>query len=284
LVLFGQGVLLADAKEEFKAELESIKDNFRQSIESCVHSHAPSLKANITVTSGVSFIEIIRHVGRHQYDLVVKCAEDIDWLERMLGSDDMHLLRKCPCPVLMLKPGHNETFKKILATVDVNDDVSESVARTQEELNDKVLEHSATLSLPELTELHIGSAWEAYAESFLRHGGFSSTPEETINQYVEQERRDCLQKLDALVRKMNELLGKDTVQYLHPRSHLVKGKPSKQIPLLVENYGIDLIVMGTVGRVGIPGLVIGNTAEAILEQTQCSVLAIKPEGFKTPVA
>ena len=52
---------------------------------------------------------------------------------------------------------------------------------------------------------------------------------------------------------------------------------------MVENYDIDLIIMGTVGRVGIPGLIIGNTAESILEQTKCSILAIKPEGFKTPV-
>ncbi|ABM21246.1 MAG: universal stress protein [Gammaproteobacteria bacterium] len=52
---------------------------------------------------------------------------------------------------------------------------------------------------------------------------------------------------------------------------------------MVENYDIDLIVMGTVGRVGIPGLIIGNTAESILEQAKCSVLAIKPEGFKTPI-
>ena len=62
-----------------------------------------------------------------------------------------------------------------------------------------------------------------------------------------------------------------------------KGAASKEIPLMVENYDIDLIVMGTVGRVGIPGLIIGNTAESILEQTKCSVLAIKPEGFKTPI-
>ncbi len=40
--------------------------------------------------------------------------------------------------------------------------------------------------------------------------------------------------------------------------------------------------MGTVGRGGIPGLSIGNTAEAILDQLQCSVLAMKAPGFKTP--
>jgi len=30
-------------------------------------------------------------------------------------------------------------------------------------------------------------------------------------------------------------------------------------------------------------LIIGNTAEAILEEIQCSVLALKPAGFVSPV-
>jgi nucleotide-binding universal stress UspA family protein len=45
----------------------------------------------------------------------------------------------------------------------------------------------------------------------------------------------------------------------------------------------DLIIMGTIGRTGIPGLLIGNTAETVLGQVDCSVLTVKPEGFDTPV-
>ena len=47
---------------------------------------------------------------------------------------------------------------------------------------------------------------------------------------------------------------------------------------------IDLLVLGTVARTGIAGYVIGNTAEAVLSQVTCSVLAVKPEGFVSPVA
>ena len=45
----------------------------------------------------------------------------------------------------------------------------------------------------------------------------------------------------------------------------------------------DVIVVGTVGRTGIAGLLIGNTAESIFSQVESPVLAIKPEGFQTPV-
>ena len=51
----------------------------------------------------------------------------------------------------------------------------------------------------------------------------------------------------------------------------------------VVAHGIDLVVMGTVGRSGISGMLIGNTAERVLRKLPCSVLAVKPEGFVSPV-
>jgi nucleotide-binding universal stress UspA family protein len=39
-----------------------------------------------------------------------------------------------------------------------------------------------------------------------------------------------------------------------------------------------------VARTGLPGFFIGNTAETIISQLDCSLLAVKPPGFKTPVA
>ncbi len=55
------------------------------------------------------------------------------------------------------------------------------------------------------------------------------------------------------------------------------------IPELADELDADLVVMGTVGRTGIAGLLIGNTAETILERIGCSVLAIKPSGFRSPI-
>jgi nucleotide-binding universal stress UspA family protein len=64
---------------------------------------------------------------------------------------------------------------------------------------------------------------------------------------------------------------------------MLRGEAKKVIPKLVGKLKADLVVMGTVARTGIPGFIIGNTAEAILNQLQCSVLAIKPSGFVSPV-
>lgn len=42
---------------------------------------------------------IIREVLHNGRDLMIKIPKTLDWLDRLFGSDDMHLLRKCPCPV-----------------------------------------------------------------------------------------------------------------------------------------------------------------------------------------
>ena len=89
--------------------------------------------------------------------------------------------------------------------------------------------------------------------------------------------------MNRLVSEVNNKLGQDTFSFLKPQTHLIKGQPRKEIPALAKQIEADLIVMGTVARTGVPGFIIGNTAEAILGQIECSVLALKPPGFVTPV-
>ena len=77
------------------------------------------------VKTGTPFIEIIRAVMRNAYDLVIKAAHPSPGLaDRLLGSTDLHLLRKCPCPVWIDRPGKPIPYKSVLAAVDpVRDDL-----------------------------------------------------------------------------------------------------------------------------------------------------------------
>lgn len=246
----------------------------------------------VRLYNGIGFIETIKDVIKGNYDLVVKCAENVDWLDHLFGSDDMHLLRKCPCPVLMLAPCQNSIFRNIMATVDVNDDHNEEVIdpshnlneqRVQETLNKSVLNYATSYSLSDLTQLHICSVWDVFGESHLRHSTFSHASKKEVDAYVEGARLACVDKLNQLVNDSNNALGKDIATYIQPKLHLVKGNPCKEIPLFANSHNIDLIVMGSVARTGIPGFIIGNTAESILGQVKCSVLVVKPDGFISPV-
>ena len=62
----------------------------------------------------------------------------------------------------------------------------------------------------------------------------------------------------------------------------MRGEVAEVIPAYVEEHEIDLVVMGTVARTGIAGLVMGNTAERVLPQLHGSVAAVKPPGYVDP--
>ena len=115
------------------------------------------------------------------------------------------------------------------------------------------------------------------------YGPFMRTPEAQITAYVEQIRKQREAALDALVKQVTGHLGQDILANLKLHTHLIKGQSRKEIPALLKRLDPDLVVMGTVARTGVPGFIMGNTAEMILNQIDCSVLAIKPSGFVTPV-
>ncbi len=253
-----------------------------QGLETLIEPYRARIEIQTKVLIGVPFLEIIREVLRNGHDLVIKSPENLDWLDRLFGSDDMHLLRKCPCPVWLIKPGIPKTYRRILAAVDVDDAYPLAELKLRRALNRQVLEMAGSLALSEFAELHIVHAWVVIGESAMR-GALTHTPEEQIIAHVEREKRQHEVSLDALMGKVTSNLGQDAVDYLKPQTYLVKGSARKEIPALAKRIEADLVVMGTVARIGIPGFIMGNTAETILNQIDCSVLAIKPPGFETPV-
>lgn len=253
-----------------------------QNLESLVDPYRKRIEIQTKVLAGTPFLEIIREVLRNGRDLVIKVPENQDWLDRLFGSDDMHLLRKCPCPVWLIKPQAPKAYRCILAAVDVDDDYPPAELESRRTLNLRILEIASSLALADFAELHVVHAWEAVGESTMR-GGLMRTPEEQVIAYVEQVRRQHGASLDTLMRGVTSHLGQDALIYLKPQTHLVKGWARKEIPALAKRIEADLVVMGTVARTGVPGFIMGNTAETILNQIDCSVLAIKPPGFVTPV-
>jgi len=234
------------------------------------------------IVEGTPFLEVIREVLRHGRDLVVKSTEeDPDLMRWLFGTTDMHLLRKCPCPVWLIKSTKPTPIRRILAAVDFNE-LDPSGQDTAEPLNRKILELAGSLASLERSELHVVHTWFPIGESLMRGERMGMTPQE-VELYVKELRLVHRHWLDRMMRKARKWLGRESYEALKPRTHLPKGDAGEAIPALARKLNVDLIVMGTVARTGIPGLIIGNTAESILGQIDCAVLAVKPDGFVTPV-
>ncbi|MEO1639807.1 MAG: universal stress protein [Pseudomonadota bacterium] len=236
----------------------------------------PMLKAGVTAQTklleGTAFIEIIKHVMINKHDLVIKGVHDEGSDAGLLSKGyDLHLLRKCPCPVWMVKDTDAPSSGNILAAVDpATDD------ETRAGLNKMVMEMSTSLAAIDKAHLHIVNVWHLQEEHLLRSGRFAiSKPE--IDSILGKEEAASRARFDDLLKDFPETDSPRTTCH-------IKGLAADAIPAYAAEHGIDTIVMGTVGRTGISGLFIGNTAEAILNTVNCTVLAVKPPGFRSPVA
>jgi len=256
-------------------ELQAALDKLCQ----CV---AGRVEIETKIIEGKPFLEIIREVLRNGRDLVVKLAGGDggarDWL---FGSTDMHLLRKCPCPVWLIKPTEPAPIQRVMACVDFN--VLDSIdSETTEALNRLILELAGSLAFLERSDFHVVHVWNAMAEDLMKSLRTGIGVEEA-DAYLKEVRLEHRHWLDRLLRKARKWIGPETYDAVQPKTHVPKGKAGDIIPKLSRELKIDLIVMGTVARIGIPGLIIGNTAESVLSQIECSVLTVKPPGFVTPV-
>jgi nucleotide-binding universal stress UspA family protein len=231
------------------------------------------------VLVGKTFIEIIRQVLRNDHDLIIKSAEVAGGLRNLLfGSTDMHLMRKCPCPVWLIKPTENRKYRRILAAVDRDEEEP-----VKDVLNRQILEISTSLALAEFSEIHIVHAWDLVGEDLYRSVR-SGVSHAEVNAMLEEKANARRHWLESLLKNYGAAVDKDVVDYLEPKLHVVKGRAKHIVPLTARELDVDLIVMGTVSRAGIAGFLMGNTAENILAQIDCSVLTMKPPGFVSPVA
>jgi universal stress protein E len=246
-------------------------------LEAATHGYTERVPIDCKILVGRPFIETVRAVLRDGYDLVLKEAEDPGFLPRLFGSDDMHLLRKCPCPVWLVKPGGSANYGTILASVDLDIEGDPPVA----EINRRILALASSLAVSDFASLHVLHVWDAPGEGIIR--SWSEDPDLAALRYVQGERERRELGMERLRHTLGEALGEEATGYLSPHFHLIKGAPPETIPAMAARLQADLVVMGTLGRTGISGLIIGNTAEAVLEQLQCAVLAVKPHGFISPV-
>lgn len=255
-------------------ELEELVANERvEEIHEVIRTfeNGTTLTPVIKTLVGKPHVEIIKEVLRNKHDLVMKTPEgEGDTKEALFGSIDINIMRKCPCPVWMIKPTESKQYSRILAAVDPEPDDKNS-----NELNNNIMELAVSIAELENSELHIVHVWSLFGEKALRGNRFKKKENE-INKLVKDAENHHRKLTDELLRYF-------PLSNINHQIHLPKGNPAELIPEVAEKEKIDLIVMGTVCRTGLPGFIIGNTAESILHKVNCSVLSIKPHGFISPV-
>ncbi len=218
------------------------------------------------VLQGSPAERIVAEVFKRGCDLVIKTAEEPDGLlRRLFGTTGLRLLRNCPCPVWIIKAAKESRFEKVLAAVDPR-----PVGQDRDPQNIKILQLATAIAENDGSELHVVHVFP------YRTGTDALEPGEAAESQVKDGRRETL----ALQKSMlHELIAPYQKAGQIDQVHFLQGNPGNEIAKLTESLHVELLVMGSVGRTSMRDFLIGNTAERVLDQVDCSVLTIKPDDF-----
>ena len=261
----------------------AVRKEHAERLELLANRYRSQISIETKILEGKKFLQIIREALRSNHDLVMKDIElGRSLRSRLLGSEDMRLLRKCPCPIMLTERSGGGTIDRILAAVDFDPVDNAKYGKVNVQLNRQILEMAITLAHIEESELDIVHVFPVIGEGVL-YSGRSGLDEEEIAEHIEDIRAKYGEDVDELLKLSRSWAGSEIFDTVKIEKHILKGSAVRKIPEHAKKRDVDLIVMGTVGRTGVSGYLIGNTAETILNNLECSVLAFKPEGFVSPV-
>lgn len=257
-----QSIFLRDEADDVLAdELASNLDRL------CHGKDTEGLKITTRVLRGRPIRELIRTVEEESCDLLIRNVSGANEPGNLFfGSLDMRLIRNCPCPVWLVKP-RPAMFERVLAAIDP---LPES--REEEKQNERIIDLAASLADWEDGQVFAVAAWQVRGEPLLVTKMAPERFKEHVDEIAVTARthfRNAMRSTELAPVKANQ--------------RFEAGEPSEVIRKYAQEIDADVIVMGTLARTGIPGLLIGNTAERVLRQVRSSVLTIKPKDFVSPV-
>lgn len=229
-------------------------DGARKRLEAFVAGVVPP-KTKLDVVVGEPLDTIIEKAREASAGLISMGAFGVTGAGRGAGSLALKMARKSPIAVLLVDGRHAADFRSALVGIDFS------------EQSERALFAALHLARLERCPLH---AVHVFAPPPLHYQ--APTPQASPT-YQRQFQAALKERLEALVAKLKKQVGdvEVTCELFEHTSHgqgLIDYAAQKQI---------DVVVLGTLGRSNLKTLFLGSTAERVVRETPCSVLAVPPK-------
>jgi nucleotide-binding universal stress UspA family protein len=240
-------------------ELEAIREA-HEKLRRLAEKIGGLIEVQTKVYVGESYGELTHAVQQEGYDLVLAGTRGLSqWQQFLVGSTAKRLIRKCPASVWIVSAEHVGPPKVILAATDFSEVSCKAVSQGL------LVARSASA---EFHMLHVVDSKDVPEDKISRIPKGNSLQQE-INQ-------EASARMDAIVDSL-------AVDRASIQVHQSWGCPWQEIRRTARFQAADLVVIGTVGRSSREGLLLGNTAEKVLDNCSCSILTVKPDGFVSPI-
>lgn len=258
-------MLSSDEREIMRKSVINDREIWLDDIICGMETNGLTIKRNV-IWHNRPFEAIIEQVINENHHIVIKGTHQHDKLKSVIFTPtDWHILRKCPCPVLLVKDHSWPKNGNILAAVNVGSDESE-----HQSLNQKITEEAINLSKIINANVHLINS-------------FPGTP---VNITIEIPEFNSSQYNDSMLQHHKDAMLEHAKKFnINPENTQVEeGLPEDVIDRVSQELDAELVILGTIGRTGISAALIGNTAEHVIDRLNCDVLALKPEGYISPLA
>ena len=218
----------------------------------------PSIRFFVFI--GHPYEELMTQATSLQCDLLVLGSYGNRGKADRVGTTATRFVRQAPLPVLLVREGQGSPYKNIVACYDFS------------ETSQRALDYAAEVANVHDACLHLLHVHIIYPNPYVIAYGYVPM---LMEDFQDEEMIKLNLKLEGA---MSEVLKK--YPKLKTNTLALKGVSADAgIYDYLKDVNADLAVLGTRGRTGLKRLLLGTTAEHIIHNCPCSVLALKPEGF-----
>lgn len=244
--------------------LPSMLEDIQKASESALHQEVDTLAASgVTATfkirTGEPWYEILAEAEQIAPDVIVIASRGDARLEHFIfGSTAVRLMKNSKRPVWVVHPEQREPIREVLAPLDFGDTAAKAVA-TGNLMNSLFGAHCYALHCVSFPN---DIALQRYADGA-----------ERVREYHQQVHATATARIEGLIGESRD----------HWSIRLGHAALNDEIEALIQSDKIDLIVLGSISRTGIRGLLTGNTAERVFTKVDCSLWILKPDSWESPV-
>jgi universal stress protein E len=227
---------------------------------------AAKLDAGWEFLFGPPWQELCNKVHTDAHDLLVVGTRKRSQFQRtVMGSTSRRVAHFAPCPVWIVQHQARPNYETIVIASDLT------------EISEPVLRHGLSWACWNKSEVHIIHAVPNWYDGRWYRAGYAK--DIVLNEHQEKKERARRKLGDQLAKVMEEMALPST-----PHVRVETGNAEEVIWRSITGHNANLLVMGIVGRSGMQRYLVGDTAERLLPELPCCLLAVKPHDFSyTPV-
>lgn len=242
-------------KELFSIQTTLEKREYERVSKALEQLEPEEMKRDIRIETGVPHEEILRVTGEEKADLIALGKRGLGLKDRiLLGSNTNKVLRAAKPPVLVVKHKKGNREKIDIKKILVPTDLSVSTSTALDIAIDLAERFHSAIYLLHVIELH-------HSYEISTSGVIEKLWALALKELKLQESRIPKEKIENI-----NIYEKVTL-FLRAWFGVVD---------FAEKEGIDLIVMTTHGRKGVPRFILGSVTEKVISESPCPVLAIRP--------